>query len=154
MSNSLWPHGLYPSTFLYPWNSPGQNSGVGSHFLLQGIFRTQVSHIAGGFFTSWALPRNLYQKASLPGKPKNTGMGSLSILQQIFPTQESNWGLLHCRWILYELSYQGSPNKRIPSVYIIISFINPYFTIFFFCFKASIFFLPFFFGGFWNFYRP
>ena len=24
-------------------------------------------------------------------------------------TQESNWGLLHCRWILYQLSYQGSP---------------------------------------------
>ena len=36
-------------------------------------------------------------------------MGSLSLLQRIFPTQEWNWGLLHCRWILYQLSYQGSP---------------------------------------------
>ena len=44
-----------------------------------------------------------------PGKPKNTGVGSLSLLQGIFPTQELNWGLLHCRWILYQLSYQGSP---------------------------------------------
>ena len=44
-----------------------------------------------------------------PGKPKNTGVGSLSLLQQIFLTQESNQGLLHCRWILYQLSYQGSP---------------------------------------------
>ena len=35
-------------------------------------------------------------------------MGSLSFLQQIFLTQESNWGLLHCRQILYQLSYQGS----------------------------------------------
>ena len=26
----------------------------------------------------------------------------------IFPTQESNWDLLHCRQILYQLSYQGS----------------------------------------------
>ena len=43
------------------------------------------------------------------GKPKNTGTGSLSVLQQIFPTQESNWGLMHCRQILYQLSYQGSP---------------------------------------------
>ena len=42
-----------------------------------------------------------------PGK--NTGMGSLSLLQEIFPTQKSNWGLLHCRWILYQLSYQESP---------------------------------------------
>ena len=33
------------------------------------------------------------------GKPKNNGVGSLSLLQQIFPTPESNWGLLHCRWI-------------------------------------------------------
>ena len=29
------------------------------------------------------------------------------LLQQIFPTQESNWGLLHCRQTLYQLSYQG-----------------------------------------------
>ena len=45
----------------------------------------------------------------LPGKPKNTGMGSLSLLQGIFLTQELNWGLLHCRQILYQLSYEGSP---------------------------------------------
>ena len=43
-----------------------------------------------------------------PGKPKNTGVGSLSLLQGNFPTQESNPGLLHCRLILYQLSYPGS----------------------------------------------
>ena len=58
VSNSLWPHGLYS-----PWNSPGQNTGV----------------------------------------------GSLSLLQGIFPTQGSNPGLLHCKWILYQLSHKGSP---------------------------------------------
>ena len=58
VSDSLWPHGLYS-----PWNSPGQNTGV----------------------------------------------GSLSLLQGIFPTQGLNRGLLHCRWILYQLSPQGSP---------------------------------------------
>ena len=42
-------------------------------------------------------------------KPKSTGVDSLSLLQQIFPTQELNWGLLHCRQILYQLSYEGSP---------------------------------------------
>ena len=46
-----------------------------------------------------------------PGKPKNTRVGSLSLLQGIFLTQESNQGLLHCRWILYRLSYQGSPSE-------------------------------------------
>ena len=45
----LRPHGLYS-----PWNSSGQNTGVDSLSLLQGIFPTQVSYIMGGFFTSWA----------------------------------------------------------------------------------------------------
>ena len=45
-----------------------------------------------------------------PGKPKNTWVGSLFLLQGICPTQESNQGLLHCRRILYKLSYQGSPH--------------------------------------------
>ena len=40
---------------------------------------------------------------------QNTGVGSLSLLQGIFPTQGSNPGLLHCRWILYQLSHKGSP---------------------------------------------
>ena len=52
------------------------------------------------------------QADSLPaepeGKPKNTGVGSLSLLQGIFLTQELNQGLLHCRWILYQLSCQRS----------------------------------------------
>ena len=50
-----------------------------------------------------------YFPAEPQGKPKNTGVGSLSLLQQIFLTQESNQCLLRCRWILYQLSYQGSP---------------------------------------------
>ena len=57
-SDSLQLHGLYS-----PWNSSGQNTGVGSHFLHQGLF----------------------------------------------PTQGSNPDLLHCRQILYQLSYKGSP---------------------------------------------
>ena len=43
------------------------------------------------------------------GKSKNTGVGSLSLLQGIFLTQESDQGFLHCRRILYQLSYEGSP---------------------------------------------
>ena len=31
------------------------------------------------------------------------------LLQWIFVTQGLNWGLLHCRWIFYQLSYQGNP---------------------------------------------
>ena len=46
-----------------------------------------------------------------PGK--NTGMGWHVLLQRIFPTQGLNPGLLHCRWILYCLSHQGSPINMI-----------------------------------------
>ena len=40
---------------------------------------------------------------------KNTGVGSHSLLQGIFPSQGLNPGLLHCWWIFYHLSDQGSP---------------------------------------------
>ena len=43
---------------------------------------------------------------------KFTGEGSLSLLRGIFPTQELNRGLLHCRPILYQLSFEGSPRKQ------------------------------------------
>ena len=46
-------------------------------------------------------------------KPKNTGVGSLSLLQRIFPTQESNQGLLPCRWILYQASHQEIPGPNL-----------------------------------------
>ena len=56
MSNSLWLHGLQPAKLLYPWDFAGKNTGVGCHFLLQGIFSTQGSnrHLLhwSGFFTT------------------------------------------------------------------------------------------------------
>ena len=60
VSDCLRPRGLCS-----PWNSLGQNPGVGSCSLLQGIFPTQVSRIAGGFFTIWAtrkVPKNVFLK--------------------------------------------------------------------------------------------
>ena len=35
MSNSMRPHGLQPTRLPRPWDSPGKNTGVGCHFLLQ-----------------------------------------------------------------------------------------------------------------------
>ena len=37
----LQPHGLQPTRLLCPWDFPGKNTGVGCHFLFQGIFLTQ-----------------------------------------------------------------------------------------------------------------
>ena len=68
-----------PMGCIVHWNSPGQNTGVGS------------------LIVHW----------NSPGQ--NTGVGSLSILQGTFPTQGSNLGLLHRGQILYQLSYKGSP---------------------------------------------
>ena len=48
-------------------------------------------------------PHGLYSPWDSPGQI--TGVGSLSLLQGIFPTQKLNWGLLHCRQNLYQLSY-------------------------------------------------
>ena len=62
MSSSLGPHGLHS-----PWDSPDQNTGVGSH----------------------------------------------SLLQRIFLIQGSNPGLPHCRQILYQLIYKGSPRPTV-----------------------------------------
>ena len=44
MSDSLWPLGLQHTRLLCPWDFPGENTGVGSHSLVQGIFLTQGSN--------------------------------------------------------------------------------------------------------------
>ena len=83
VSDSLQPHGLYNS-----WNSPGQNTRVGS-------------------LSDSLQPQGLYNSWNSPGQ--NTRVGSLSFHQGIIPTQESNLDLLHCREIIYSLSHQGIP---------------------------------------------
>jgi len=57
--------------------------------------------------------RSLWKLPELPGKPKNIAVSSLSLLQWIFPTQELNWSVLHCRWILLPAEPQVTPGKRI-----------------------------------------
>ena len=44
VSDSSQPHGLQPTGLLHPWDFPGKSTGVGCHFLLQGIFLTQGSN--------------------------------------------------------------------------------------------------------------
>ena len=88
-------------------------------YTVHGILQARILEwgafpFSGGSPTPGIKPRSPALKVdSLPaepqGKPKNTRVGTLSLLQQIFLTQELIWGLLHCRWILYQLSYQGSP---------------------------------------------
>ena len=100
------------------------------HGIVYGILQARIiDGVAVHFFRGFSNPGIKSRDPTLqadslpaepPGKPKNTGVGSLSLLQWLFPTQELNWGLLHCRQILYQLSSQGSPcivNIMIKSVF-------------------------------------
>ena len=70
VSDSLRPRGLQPAG-----DSPGKNTGVSCHALLQGIFPTQGLNPSLPTLQVDSLP------AEPPGKPKNTGVGSLAFLQ-------------------------------------------------------------------------
>ena len=112
-----------------PCNSLGQNTEVGSLSFRQGIIPTQGSNpglphcrqILYQLATREAQivkvkvtrscstlcdPMGLYSPCHSLGQ--NSGVGSLSLLQRISPTQIVNLGLLHCRWILYQLRHKGS----------------------------------------------
>ena len=121
VSDSLLPHGLWP------WTSPGQNTGVDSFSLLQGIFPTQglnpdlhSRQILGKQKMEWSevtqscLTLGDPMDCSLPGSspwdfPGNsTGVGCHFLLQRIFSTQGCNPGLPHCRQTLDRLCHQGS----------------------------------------------
>ena len=65
VSNSLRLHGLQPTRLHHPWNFPGKNTGVGSHFLLQGIFLTQGSNVGHLQLLKYSLP--LSHQGSLAG---------------------------------------------------------------------------------------
>ena len=104
MSNSLQPHGQQPSRLLCLWGLSRQES-----------WNELPGPLPGDLLNPGNEPRSpALQVDSLPpeppGKPKITGVGSLSLLQGKFPTQKLNLGLLHCRQIPYQLSYQCSTN--------------------------------------------
>ena len=109
-----WRRKWQPTPVFLPGESHGQRSLVGySPWGRKVSGTTEQLHFH--FSLSGIEPRYpTLQVDSLPseppGKPMNTGVGSLFLLQGIFPTQESNQGLLHCRQILSQLSYQGSSN--------------------------------------------
>ena len=95
-----------------PWDSPGKNTGVGYHFLLQRMKVESESEIV-----QLCLTLRDPMDCSLPGfsihgifqEGKNTGVGCHFLLQEIFPTQGLNPSLLHCRQTLYCLRHQESP---------------------------------------------
>ena len=93
VSDSLWPHGLYS-----PWNFPGQNTGVGSHSIIQGIFPTQGSN-PGLPHCGWILYQLSHQ-----GSPSLGGWGIKSNIQWVsfeIPRLSSDTVLIDhdCSWV-------------------------------------------------------
>ena len=70
LSDSLRPHGLYPTRFPCPWDSPGRSTGVGCRLLLQGIFPTQRQS-PGLMHGTWPLYRLIHQGS--PPSPLPSG---------------------------------------------------------------------------------
>ena len=87
------------------------------NYIVHGILQARILEwVAFPFSRGSCEPRSPTSETDFllsepPGKPKNTGVDSLSPHQGNFLTQESNWGLLHSRRILYQLSYMGSPSS-------------------------------------------
>ena len=114
MSDSVRPQRRQPTRLPRPWDSPGKNTGVGCHFLLQCMKVKSESEIAQSCLTL-SDPMD----CSLPGSSVH-GIFQARILEWlamppgIFKTQGLNADLLNCRWILYHLSHQGSPSTSFP----------------------------------------
>ena len=96
---TLRPHGLCS-----PWDSPDYWSG--KTFPSPGVLPNPG--IEPRSPTLWADSL----RAEPQGKPKSTGVGSLSVLQWIPLTQGLNQGVLHCRWILYQLSLREAQREN------------------------------------------
>ena len=102
-SDPLWPHELWPTRLLCPWGFSRQEDWSGLPCPPPGdLPNPGIKHRSSTLQVDSL-------SSDAPGKPNNIGMGSLSLLQGTFPTQESNWGLLYDRQILYQLNYQGRP---------------------------------------------
>ena len=84
-------------------DSPGKNTGVDCHALLQGIFPTQGTN-TGLLHCRWILYLLSHQ-----GSPRIPEWVAYPFSRGTSRPRNQNWGLLHCRWILYQLSYLGSP---------------------------------------------
>ena len=105
MSNYLQPRGLYPATLLCPWGFSRQEYWNGLHCPPPGDLPNPGIKPRSPALQVDSLP------SEPPEKPKNTRGGSLTFFQKIFLIQEPNQCLLHCGWILYQLSYLGNPES-------------------------------------------
>ena len=89
-----------------PWTPPGQNTTAGSLSLLQETFptrdRTQVSHIAGGFFTSWAT-REAPAKLIYAGRSQD----NIYILEMRRGHRGSLWGNDNAWFLDLDAGYKG-----------------------------------------------
>ena len=85
MSDSVWPHGRQPIRGPRPWDSPGKNTGVGCHFLLQSFYIYMISYDICLSLTSLSviISRSIHVAAN--------GIIALSF---------DDWMVFHCKYVL------------------------------------------------------
>ena len=90
VSDSGWPHGLWPPRLLCPWDFPGKNTGVACYLLLQGNLpnpgiEPAPPALAGGFFTTEPPGKHkIYTKETkLEYKIDKTGRGSFKAKENV-----------------------------------------------------------------------
>ena len=93
------PYGLQPTWILCPWDFPGKNTGVGCHFLLQGVFPTQGSNP----------PLLHWQADSFP----LSDQGSLTLILPVFKMIKFYGQWLDLKWDKYSNFSQSFPISRL-----------------------------------------
>ena len=93
MSYSVRPHRQQPTRLLRPWDSPGKNTGVGCHFLLQCMKAKSESEVA--------------QLCPTPSDPKDWSPPGSSVLG-IFQARVLEWG---CHCLLHQYSFYSLTNS-------------------------------------------
>ena len=138
MSDSVWPYGQQPARLLCPWDSPGKNTGVGCHFLLQGIFLTQglnlhllhwqadslpLSHVgscSSYLRTLFSLPLSfqIQEWLCLGGLDtsvlfinEHADIPALSLVIRMFSAKHQHWSLSHFPLTVPVLQFSACPSK-------------------------------------------
>ena len=120
----MTPHGLKPTRLLCPWDSPGKNTAVGCHFLLQGIFPTHGSNPGPPHYRQivciWAIREVLFLLAILSfWERENHGKMNeiISLSPSLIFIELGTW-YAHCSWLVLPPSPFSRKKRKYIKIYV------------------------------------
>ena len=117
MSDSVWPHRWQPTRLPHPWDSPGKNTGVGCHFLLQCMKVKSESEVAQLCLTlqpHGLQPTRLLCPWDFAGK--TTGVGCHHLLCMMYSAHNGdNIHLWHTPFLIWNQSVVPCPVLTVAS---------------------------------------